>query len=197
MNLSDSLQQKLEFLIEIDKLKSVFRKTRLFDCSREENDAEHAWHLALFALTLSDYANEPVDVAKVVKMVLAHDLVEVYAGDTFLYSDKPAEDKYQEEKAAGERLFSMLPELEGREWMELWEEFEAEETAESRFAAALDRLEPVMQNYLTKGFTWKKYGITRDRVIKANKKIARGSAELWDYALDLINKAVEKGYLNN
>jgi putative hydrolase of HD superfamily len=191
----EKFREQINFLIEIDKIKTIFRKTRLFDNSRTENDAEHSWHLCMYALTLKEYSNEPVDILKVLKMLLIHDLVEIYAGDTFLYSDKTKKQKKKEETDAAKKLFGLLPEEQGEEFLKLWEEFEEEKTAEAKFASALDRLEPVMQNCITKGATWKKHNIKKHQVIEKNNKIENGSEKLWEYASGIIDEAVLKGYL--
>ncbi len=192
----ERLQKQLQFIIEIDKVKSVFRKTRLFDNSRQENDAEHSWHLAIMALLLAEHANEPVDVLKVIKMVLIHDLVEIDAGDFIVYTDQTSQKK-QMETAAAERIFGMLPQDQQSEFRELWDEFEERCTAESKFAAAIDRLEPVMQNYMTEGYTWKKHNISSDQVKRVNRKIEDGSKVLWEYALSIISESIQKGYFQS
>ncbi|MBN2536162.1 MAG: HD domain-containing protein [Spirochaetales bacterium] len=190
----DTLKTKIDFIIEIDKIKKIFRQTRLFDNSRHENDAEHSWHLAVMTIVLADYADRSIDVLKTVKMVLIHDLVEIDAGDTFLY-DKNKQDKKNKELKAAERIFGMLPEETGSEFHALWQEFEERETPEAQFAAALDRMEPLMQNCLTNGFAWKKHGIKVHQVKEANRHIENGSRELWNFAQKMIDDAVKKGYL--
>ncbi len=193
----NNFQKQLNFLIEIDKVKQIFRQTKLFDNSRYENDAEHAWHLALMAITFEKYANEQIDLLKVIKMVLIHDIVEIDAGDTFLYANEELlKQKDINEKNAAERIFGILPAESGVELKSLWEEFEERITPEAKFAAALDRMEPVLQNSKTKGHAWQKHGVTKDQVIKANKqKISEGSEALWEYIEDVIEGCVKKGYL--
>jgi len=194
--MNKKLYKQLKFIEEIDKVKSIFRQTRLLDNSRFENDAEHSWHLAVMALVLAEYSNAPgTDICKVVKMVLIHDLVEIDAGDTFIYDEKLTESKEEREKAAAERIFGLLPDEPGTEFKNLWEEFEKRETKEAKFAAALDRLEPMLQNSKTEGHTWKKYGISRSRVLDANKIIKDGSEELWNFALSLVDTCVREGFL--
>ena len=187
--------QQIDFLIEIDRVKTVFRKTRLFsDNKRYENDAEHGWHMSLMALILSEHSNQQVDISKVVKMALIHDLVEIDTGDIFLYAENQG-DKTVNERECAERIFGLLPEDQRDEYMKLWEEFEAKETAEAQFAGALDRLGPVMQNYYDSGHAWKKHNITADKVLKVNQQIKDGSEKIWQFAKSLIDKAVEKGDL--
>ena len=189
------LKQQLQFLIEIDKVKSIFRRTRLFDKSRNENDAEHSWHLAMMALILSEYANEPIDVTRVVKMVLIHDLVEIDAGDMIIYKVKQHE-KTEKETAAAERIFGLLPQEQKQEFIELWQEFEERGTPEARFAAAIDRLEPVMQNFYTDAYAWREHGIKAEQVLTVNRRIEEGSQELWDYAKSLIEECISKGLIS-
>lgn len=192
----ERLERQLRFIVEIDKIKNVFRQTFLTDGSRKENDAEHSWHLAVMAVLLKEYAAEPgLDLERVIKMVLVHDIVEIDAGDTFCYDEKGAEDKREREEAAAARIFGMLPPDQARRTRELWEEFEAMETPESRFAAALDRLQPLLHNYNTGGATWREHGVTSDRVLQRNSHMADGSPALWEYAEALIRDAVDKGYL--
>lgn len=201
MNIESQLKDKrfekqIKFLIEIDKIKNVIRKTRNFDNKKYENDAEHGWHLCMFALILSEYSNEPLDLFKVIKMALIHDIVEIDAGDVIVYAIDEKEKRDKEKKAA-ERIFGILPEDQKTECISLWEEFETRETAEAKFAHSIDRLEPVIQNYLDDGHTWKKHGITSDRVIKVNKKIENGSKTLWNFVRGLIEDSIQKGNLKN
>ena len=189
------LHEQIQFLLEIDKLKHVFRRTKVLNGSRYENDAEHAWHLAMMALVLHEFSNEPVELSKVVKMVLIHDLVEIDAGDAFLYDDNNLISKGETETKAAMRVFGLLPEDQRREFMSLWQEFEKKETPEARFAAALDRLEPLIQNAHTEGHAWIKYGITKAQVISKNKPpLLGGSEELWRYAERMIAESADKGY---
>lgn len=199
MNIESQLKDKrfekqIKFLIEIDKIKNVIRKTRNFYNKKYENDAEHGWHLCMFALILSEYSNEPIDLFKVIKMALIHDIVEIDAGDVIVYAIDEKEKRDKEKKAA-ERIFGILPDDQKAECISLWEEFETRETAEAKFAHSIDRLEPVLQNYLDDGYTWKKHGITSDKVIKVNKKIENGSKTLWNFVRGLIEDFVQKGIL--
>jgi putative hydrolase of HD superfamily len=194
--MENRLDLQLRFIVEIDRLKNIFRQTRLFDNSRHENDAEHAWHLAVMALTLGEYADEKINVNRVVRMVLVHDIVEADAGDTFLYDEKANTAKAETERRAAERIFGLLPADQMVEFKSLWEEFEARETADARFAAALDRLEPLMQNALTAGHAWKRHDVRKNEVVgKTRPIIEAGSRELWRLAESLIAEAVESGHL--
>ncbi len=190
------LKKKIDFLVEIDKVKQIFRRTKLFDQSRMENDAEHSWHLAMMALTLFDYANEEVDILRVIKMVLIHDIVEIDAGDYIVYTTEGDEKKEKEYKAA-KRIFNILPKDLADEFLDLWYEFEKNETSDANFANAIDRLEPIMQNYYSKGEAWIKHNIKANQIKEVNKKIAKGSTKLWDYTLSMINEAVDKGYIKD
>ena len=190
------LAKQVSFIVEIDKLKGVLRQTLVTgDVARRENDAEHSWHLALMAVLLAEYASDEIDLLRVVKMALIHDLVEIDAGDTFAYDVKGHEDKYERERDAADRIFGMLPDDVGRELHGLWKEFEARETAEARFAAALDRFQPILLNYHTQGAAWKKHGIRVDQVIERNAHIEAGAPAIWHYVKGLIDDAVAKGYL--
>lgn len=192
----DRIKKQIEFIVEIDKIKHVLRKTLLMDGSRHENDAEHSWHLGVMAILLSEYSNEKdLDVLRVIKMVLVHDIVEIDAGDTFCYDEKGALDKREREEKAADRIFNILPADQAREIRELWEEFEEGVTPEARFANCLDRLQPLLHNYVTCGRSWKEHGINRDRVLTRNRPIEEGSYQLWAYVEQLIEDSVDKGYL--
>lgn len=193
--MTERLEQQISFLCEIDKLKNVIRRTYLLDESRLENTAEHSWHVALAVLLLAEYASQKINVAHVCKMMLIHDVIEIDAGDTFLYDEAGNEDKAEREQQAADRLFHLLPPDQAVDLRALWDEFEARQTPESQFARGLDRLMPLMHNYYTKGSTWRKHGVTSDMVLKQNSIIKDASAELWDFALFIMKDAVEKGYL--
>jgi len=195
MPTSDRLTRQLAFLREIDRLKAVLRRTALIDRSRRENSAEHSWHLAVMAIVLADHAPEDTDINRVIRMLLVHDIVEVDAGDTYVYDATGSAGKAEREKRAADRLFGLLPEDQGREFRALWEELETGRTAEARFAGALDRLTPVLHNAHTAGRSWREHGITADRVIARNSAISKGSMALWEYARSLIEGAVAKGHL--
>lgn len=187
--------RQIAFLKEIDKVKNVFRRTRLLDDSRHENDAEHAWHLAVMAMTLSEHANDgALDISRVIEMVLIHDIVEIDAGDALVYDTALREEKKEKELRAAERIFGMLPEDQRDAFRDLWEEFEARGTSEARFAAALDRLEPIVQNASTRGHAWLENGITRQQAETVNEHISEGSTDIWQYVEELFAEADEKGY---
>nr|WP_170143703.1 HD domain-containing protein [Paenibacillus flagellatus] len=197
-HVASRLERQIAFILEIDKLKHVFRKSRLIRSERFENDAEHTWHLAVMAVLLAEHANEPeLDLLKVLKMLLIHDLVEIDAGDTFAYDEKGLEGKYEREKAAADRLFGLLPDDQRDEFQALWEEFEARATAEAAFAAAVDRLQPMLFNYENEGQSWKEHGITSDRVLARNRQIGEGSETLWRYAERMIVEAEKRGFFSN
>lgn len=195
-NPDERLKKQLEFVVEIDKLKNVFRQTLLMDKNRYENDAEHSWHLGVMAILLSEYAAvKKIDLTRVLKMILIHDIVEIDAGDTFCYDSKAGIDKNKREMKAAKRLYSILPDDQASELMGLWKEFESMSTVEARFAAALDRLQPLMHNYHTNGAAWQAHHVTSDQVKSRNRHIMDGAPKLWDFAEKLINDAVDKGYL--
>ena len=191
----ERLARQIEFLVEIDKVKSVFRQTFLTDGSRKENDAEHSWHLAVMAVLLHEYAASDVDLSRVVKMVLVHDLVEIDAGDTFVYDVEGRREQAHREQEAAERIFAILPADQAGEIHGLWEEFEARQTPEAQFAASLDRVQPLLHNYFTQGATWRAHGVTVEMVRKRNRHVADGSPELWRFAEAMIADAVARGYL--
>jgi 5'-deoxynucleotidase YfbR-like HD superfamily hydrolase len=193
---NNRLQKQLQFILEIDKLKKIVRQSPLTDQSRKENDAEHSWHLAVMAILLSEYALEhQMDVFHVVKLVLIHDLVEIDAGDTFCYDKVGNRQKLEREKRAADRIFNMLPQDQATQIRDLWDEFETRETPEACFAAALDRLQPLLLNFHTQGGTWREHGVRRDQVVQRNSPIQDGAPTLWDYAEKLIDEAIEKGIL--
>ena len=193
---NDRLQRQIQFILEIDKLKSVLRQTWLIDQSRRENDAEHSWHLAVMAVVLAEHARgEGLDLSRVIEMLLVHDLVEIDAGDTFAYDREGNLDKEDRETKAADRIFAILPADQAARLRALWEEFETRRTPEARYAAALDRLQPLMHNYYTEGRAWREHGVTREQVIARNRHIAEGASALWEFAEGLIDDAVRKGYL--
>lgn len=191
----DRLEQQIRFVLEIDALKGVLRRSYLLGVDRPENSAEHSWHVAVMAVLLAEHANEPVNTSRVVRMLLVHDIVEVDAGDTYVYDTAGAAAKAGREARAADRLFGLLPEDQGRELRSLWEEFEEGRTSDARFAAALDRLMPVLHNVHTAGKSWREHGISADRVIARNSRMSEGSEALWEYARSLIEGAVAKGHL--
>lgn len=190
------LEKQLDFLIEIDKMKSVLRQTLLIDKSKRENDAEHSWHFALMTMILYEYADHTkVDLTRVIKMALIHDLVEIYAGDTFAYDEKGNESRQDREADAAEQLFSLLPQDQQHEIQALWNEFEKMETADAQYAAAMDRLQPFINNYMTEGYTWKLGDVTSNQVYKRMDMVRIAAPNLWPFVVDTINKSIEKGYL--
>ena len=192
----ERLKRQLGFIIEADKMKNIFRQTLLTDKSRRENDAEHSWHFALAAMVLFEYAHSPeVNEGRVLRMALLHDMVEIYAGDTFLYDDKANEDKAQREQEAADRLFGMLPEDQGREYRALWEEFDAAETPDAIYAGAIDRIQPILNNYMVEGYTWKKGNVRSSQVLERMQPVKRGIPEVWPVIEFIVKDSVEKGYL--
>ncbi len=191
----DKLLSQIAFIQEIDKLKYIQRKTKLINSDRHENDAEHSWHLAVMAVVLAEHANEPVDILKVVKMLLVHDLVEIDAGDTFIYDTQKNHTNTEEERIAARRIFGMLPQEQAEELISIWEEFEAGNTAEAKFARAMDRLEPLLQNSANQGGTWKEFDIPFSKVYHKKKVIGEGAATIWEYAERLLHENVAKGIL--
>lgn len=191
------LLNQIEFIREIDKLKYIFRKTKLINSDRPENDAEHSWHLAMMAIVLAGHANEPIDLEKVMKMVLIHDIVEIDSGDVFAYDTTKSHDNFDEELKAARRIFGILPEEQAEEFINLWIEFEEMKTPESKFARALDRLEPLLQNASNNGGTWREFDVKYDQVMEKKQVIKDGSEELWKFAENLIDESVEKGILSS
>lgn len=191
MNESD-LDERLNFLQEIDKLKNVLRASPLVDKSRRENSAEHSWHLAMYALILSDHSSETVDLGRVIKMLLLHDIVEIDAGDTPVHGNDSPADQERKEQYAAKRLFGMLPNSEGKELRRIWLEFEAAETPDARFAKALDRLQPLLHNVATGGGTWADSDVSLQQVLQRyGPVIEAGSSELWNYAERLVKSHFE------
>ena len=194
--MNDRLQQQIAFLLEIDKLKQIFRQTYLLDETRKENDAEHSWHFAMFAMILAEYAPEPMDVLKAIKMALVHDIVEIDAGDTYLYDEVGKADKAEREEKAADRIFAILPADQALELRALWDEFEAKETPEAKFAGAIDRFQPFLHNCNTKGRAWQEHGITADRVLESNSHVAVGAPVLWEQVNLLIDEMVAQGCID-
>jgi putative hydrolase of HD superfamily len=190
------LQRQVEFIVEIDKLKQVLRQTVTTNKPRQENSAEHSWHIAVMAILLAEYADgAKIDVCRVVKMLLIHDLIEIDAGDTFCYDDVARKSQHEREAQAAERIFNLAPKDQTKTLLSLWEEFEACKTADSRFANAIDRLQPLINNYYSKGRSWIKHNIKRQQVLDRNCIIGEEAPKLWDYAKELIDDAVQQGFL--
>ncbi len=192
----DRFRQQIEFILEVDKLKNVLRKTILMDRSRRENSAEHSWHIALTVLILSEYTKDSdVDMFRVMKILLIHDLIEIDAGDTYCYDDQGRQDQAQREKKAADRIFNLLPADQATALRELWDEFEERKTPESRFANALDRLQPFLHNYFTEGQTWQENNIKSAQVKSRMRPVDDGAPVLWNYVSSLIDDGVKKGFL--
>ncbi|WP_199613862.1 HD domain-containing protein [Paenibacillus alkalitolerans] len=192
----ERFNKQIEFIVEIDKVKQILRNTILMDASRKENDAEHTWHMAVGAMILSEYANESnLDMLKVFKMILLHDIVEIDAGDTFAYGNVNWQETAEKEKKAAERIFGILPNDQANQLKEIWNEYEEAETPEAKFAQAMDSFMPILHNYRTSGLQWKKLGVTREKVLSRNRRIENGSTILWSYIENIVNDAVEKGFL--
>lgn len=194
----ERLEQQMQFILEIDKIKKVIRRNLLTDGSRYENDAEHSWHLGIMAFLLLEHVEkkEEIKLVKVIEMVLIHDLVEIDAGDTYCYDEVGILDQHNREEKAAERIFALLPKDQADEFRNCWEEFEEGQTPEAKFAAMLDRIQPVLLNLTSEGRSWLINGITRAQVLKRNARIKDSSPLVWDYVVKLIDQAVEKGYLN-
>ena len=191
----DELNKIIAFILETDKLKNIYRQTYVTGEDRTENDAEHSFHLALMTSMMSQYSNEPIDVLKTMKMVLVHDVVEIDAGDTYCYDSEASKTKEEREIVAAERLFGILPESIGSEFRALWDEFERRDTPEARFAAVMDRVQPLLLNVATNGRAWKEHGIYIDQVRKRIAPVKDGSVVLWQYLTELIEDSCERGYL--
>ena len=192
----ERIEQQVRFILEVDKLKEVFRQTVCTQSRRAENDAEHSWHLCLAVIVLAEHANESrMDVLRVLKMLILHDLVEIDAGDTFAYDTARMADQHAREARAADRIFGLLPADQAGEFRRLWDEFEERRTPEAAFAAAIDRFQPVLLNCSTEGAAWKRHGVTVDRVVARNSHIAEGSEALWEQAVRLIRRAVDAKHL--
>jgi len=189
------MARQLAFLLELDALKHVLRRTRLPGSERRENAAEHSWHVCMVAVALVEHADTPVDLGRAVRMLLLHDVVEIDAGDTFLYDSAAAADQAEREQRAAERIFGLLPADQGHDLHALWEEYEAGETPDARYARAVDRLAPILLNFASGGAGWREHGIRSADVLARNTSIAAGSAALWEYTRNLVADAVAKGYL--
>ena len=190
------LEQQVAFILEIDRLKTIYRRTYLTDTSRFENSAEHSWHIAVMAMLLAEHANTPeVDQLRVIKMLLIHDLVEIDAGDTFAYDTAAHADKAAREQAAADRLFGLLPADQAAEFRALWDEFEARQSPEAKFAGALDRLQPLLHNLYTHGRSWQEHGVRKSQVVSLNRRMAEAAPDLWTYAEKWLEKAVAEGDL--
>lgn len=192
---TDNLLKQVDFIKEIDKLKYIQRKTKLFNSNRPENDAEHSWHLAMMTIVLAEHSDVPIDVLKVLKMVLIHDIVEIDAGDTFIYDTQKNHTNTSEELVAAKRIFGLLPQEQADEFIAIWEEFEEGLTDEAKFARAMDRFEPLLQNTSNGGGTWAEFDVRYQQVYDKKKAIKNGSTTIWNYAENLLDQSVESGIL--
>ena len=191
----DNLSKQLNFIKEIDKVKYIHRKTKLFNSDRNENDAEHSWSLAMMVIVLAEHANDIIDLIKVLKMVLIHDIVEIDAGDTFLFDKNKNHTNTEQELKAARRIFGILPNEQAIEFIAIWEEFEAGQTNEAKFAKAMDHFEPILQNESNNGGTWAEFDVPYKKVHKKKNIIKEGSDTIWNYAENILNDCVEKGIL--
>ena len=194
--MTETLKSQLQFLAVADRMKNISRQTKIMDGSRYENDAEHSWHFALTAMTLYEYCGiEGVSIERVIKMALVHDLVEIYAGDTFAYDEKGNESKEEREKASADKLYAMLQGKQAEEYRSLWEEFDRMETPEAVYASAIDRLQSFHNIHLSGGHTWEKHSVTADKIYKRMMPVKDALPELWEYVEQVINEGLEKGYI--
>ncbi len=192
---NNRFEQQLAFIVEIDKMKSILRRTLIIDGSRRENDAEHSWHIGVMAMLLREYAEPGVNVERVVQMCLVHDLIEIYAGDTFAYDTAANGDKAQRERASADRLYALLPPEQGAMLRDLWEEFDAEQTVDARYAAAMDHLQPFIHNALTDGHTWKEGAVTKAMVYARMNIVKEATPALWPYVEARIAEGIANGYI--
>lgn len=187
------LEQQIAFIVEIDKVKNIFRQTFLADGNRKENDAEHSWHIALMAILLKEYAEEDIDILKVMTMVLLHDLVEIDAGDTYAYDTVAATSKREREVKAADRIFGLLPEDQRTDFRALWDEFEAYETADAKYAHLLDNLQPLLLNDASGGISWREHDVKKAQIYKRNERIEETSATIWKKMQEIIDKNIALG----
>lgn len=190
---NDRLKQQMEFILEIDKEKNIFRQTHLSGHGRNENDAEHAWHMAIMAYLLQEHSNEKIDIARVMLMCLIHDIVEIDAGDTYAYDAEGLKTQKEREEAAKERIYSLLPEDQKKDLCQIFEEFEANETAEAKFAHAMDNFQPLLLNNSNGGNDWKEHQVTENQVYGRQSKTAEGSQEIYQVTDEIIKQNIEKG----
>lgn len=195
MMIHERLRQQIAFVVEIDKMKSIYRQSYITPGDRNETDAEHSWHLAVMALLLAEHTDVVVDPIRALKMVLIHDLVEIDAGDTYCYDQQGLLDKAEREDKAAERLFGMLPPDQAAEFTALWQEFETRVTPEARFADALDRLQPLLLQYHTRGRSWQEHGVTSDKVVERNRRTREISQDLAELVDEIIEESIHNGFL--
>ena len=190
--MDERLKKQLDFILEVDKSKFVVRQTYLTDGIRKEDDAEHSWHIALMAILLAEYSNEPVDVLRVVSMLLVHDLIEIDAGDTYAYDENAKKTQHEREKKAADRIYGLLPGEQGRKLYDLWEEFEAQETPEAKFARTMDNIQPMLLNDASGGISWKEHNVKLSQILGRNERTHLGSETIWKYAYNNILKNTYK-----
>lgn len=194
MDESRRLEKQLDFIREIDKEKEILRQTYLADGSRREDDAEHAWHMAIMTILLSEYSNEEIDVLKTISMILIHDIVEIDAGDTYAYDEEGKKTQEEREKKAADRIYGLLPKEQGDKLYGLWLEFEAQQTPEARFARTMDNIQPMLLNDASGGVSWLEHGVKLSQILKRNERTHLGSEKIWEYAYEsILKKHVEKG----
>lgn len=191
--MDDRMRKQIEFALLMDKQKNIFRQNHLADNSRRENDAEHAWHMAVMAYLFREYANEDIDISKVILMCLIHDVVEIEAGDTYAYDEEAKKSQREREDIAKKHIFGMLPSDQGRELEALFDEFEAQETAEARFAKTMDNLQPVLLHEANGGGDWKEHEVTKEQIMRRQEKTRHGSEELFEVIKDIIDKHIAEG----
>lgn len=190
------LEKQIQFIVEVDKVKNIFRQTYLSDGERKENDAEHSWHLVLSAILLKEYVSEEVDLLKVITMVLIHDLVEIDAGDTYAYDSEGAKDKREREEKAADRIFGILPIEQGQYFRELWEEFEAYETEDAKYAHLLDNFQPMLLNDAAKGKSWSEHQVKKEQIYKRNERIEETSETIWEEMQRIVEKNIQLGNIH-
>lgn len=191
----ERIDKQFEFIREIDKEKEITRHTFLADASRRENDAEHAWHMAIMTLLLREYANEEIDVLKTITMLLIHDIVEIDAGDTYAYDEKGKENQAEREEKAAKRIFNMLPGDQAEKMIALWHEFDAQKTPEAKFARCMDNIQPMMLNDASNGLAWEENQVKISQILKRNERTAEGSKVLWDYMKHILQKNMDEGHI--
>lgn len=191
----ERIERQFDFFREIDKEKEITRHTFLADSSRRENDAEHAWHMAIMAILLQEYANEKIDILKTVTMLLIHDIVEIDAGDTYAYDENAKQNQAEREEKAAQRIFRILPEDQAGKMYALWKEFEERITPEAKFARCLDNIQPMMLNDASNGLAWEENQIKISQILKRNEKTSEGSEELWEFMKNILQKNIEEGHI--
>ena len=193
----ERFEKQMQFALEIDKEKNIFRQTHLSGGGRQENDAEHAWHMAFLIYLLKEYSTAPIDVAKTMVMALLHDVVEIDAGDTYAYDEQAIASQTEREQAAAKRIFGLLPADQAELCLSLFNEFEDNQTPEARFAHAIDNLQPVLLNNSNDGADWRAHEVTKSQIEKRQQKTKLGSTKIWEYVLSIIDENVKKGNLKN